>query len=136
MVEFIARVRETSGGLPVGIKLCVGELGDIAALVKAMLEIGNGPDFITTDGGEGGSGAAPPEFSNHLGLPLEEGLVAVRNMLQGANLRDKTSLIASGRICSGFSMVKTLALGADITCAARAFMLSLGVSNTYMSLFI
>ena len=126
MVEFIAKVRELSGGLPVGIKLCVGEPGDIATLCKAMVETGNGPDFITVDGGEGGTGAAPPEYSNSIGLPLEEGLAVVKNMLIGSNLRDKTRINASGRICSGFSMVRTMALGADITCAARAFMMSLG----------
>jgi glutamate synthase domain-containing protein 2 len=126
MVEFIAKVREYSGGLPIGIKLCVGEPGDIATLCKAMLEIGNGPDFITVDGAEGGTGAAPPEFSNSIGFPLEEGLVVVRNMLVGAGLKDKVAINASGRITSGFSLVRNLALGADSICAARAFMLSLG----------
>jgi glutamate synthase domain-containing protein 2 len=86
LVEFIAKLRELSGGIPVGLKLCVGEPGDIAVLVKAMVEIGNGPDFITVDGGEGGTGAAPPEYTNSIGFPLEEGLVVVRNMLMGADL--------------------------------------------------
>lgn len=126
LVEFIAKVRETSGGLPVGVKLCVGEPGDIAALCKAMVEIGNGPDFVTVDGGEGGTGAAPPELSNSVGLPLDEGIVAVRNLLVGAGLKDKTAINASGRITSGFSLVRAIALGADITSAARAFMMSLG----------
>jgi glutamate synthase domain-containing protein 2 len=126
LVEFIIRVREISGGLPVGIKMCVGEPGDVAALCKAMLDIGNGPDFITVDGAEGGTGAAPPELTNSVGLPMEEGLVLVRNMLVGSGLKDKTKINASGRIVSGFSLVKTIALGADITSAARAFMMSLG----------
>jgi glutamate synthase domain-containing protein 2 len=126
LVDFIASVRELSGGLPVGIKLCVGQPGEFAALCKAIHEVGNGPDFITVDGAEGGTGAAPPELTDHVGLPLEEGLVVVRNMLEGANLKSKTTINASGRITSGFSIVKTVALGADITCAARAFMLSLG----------
>jgi len=126
LVEFIARVREISGGIPVGIKMCVGEPGDVATLCKAMVEIGNGPDFISVDGAEGGTGAAPPELSNSVGLPLEEGLVCVRNFLVGAGLKDKTMINASGRIGSGFSLVRTAALGADITCAARSFMLSLG----------
>lgn len=126
MVEFIAKVREISGGLPVGIKLCVGEPGDVAMLCKAMVETGNGPDFISVDGGEGGTGAAPPEFSNSIGMPLEEGLVLVRNLLVGAGLRDKTMINASGHVATAFSLVRALALGADITSAARAFMLSLG----------
>jgi len=126
LIEFVVKVRELSGGLPVGVKLCVGEPGDIASLCKAMVETGNGPDFITVDGAEGGTGAAPEEFSNSVGFPLEEGIVVVRNMLVGANLKDKVAINASGRITSGFGMVKRLALGADITSAARAFMLSLG----------
>lgn len=126
LVEFLGTVRELSDGLPVGIKLCVGQPGEFAALCKAIHEVGMGPDFITVDGAEGGTGAAPPELSDHVGLPLEEGLVAVRNLLIGANLKDKIAINASGRITSGFSIVRTIALGADITCAARAFMMSLG----------
>jgi glutamate synthase domain-containing protein 2 len=126
MVHFISKVREKAGGIPVGIKLCVGNPSEVAALCKAVIEIGSGPDFITVDGAEGGTGAAPPEFSNSVGLPLEEGLVTVRNMLVGAGLKDKIAINASGHICTGFSLVKTLALGADLTSAARAFMLSLG----------
>jgi len=126
MIDFIIHLRELSGGLPVGIKLCVGDPRDIASLVHMMVEMGNGPDFITVDGGEGGTGAAPPEYSNSVGLPLEEGLVVVRNLLTGADLRSKVKINASGKVMSGFSLVRTLALGADLTCAARAFMLSLG----------
>jgi glutamate synthase domain-containing protein 2 len=126
LVEFIARVRELSGGLPVGIKMCVGEPREIAVLCKAMLDIGNGPDFITVDGAEGGTGAAPAELSDSVGQPLEEGLVLVRNLLIGCGLRNKVKLNASGRITSGFSIVRTLALGADYTSAARAFMMSIG----------
>lgn len=126
LVEFIARLRELSDGLPVGIKLCVGAPAEIGALCKAMIATQQGPDFITVDGAEGGTGAAPPELTDSVGLPLEEGLVCVRNVLTGAGLRDKVKLTASGRITSGFSLVRTLALGADLTSAARAFMLSLG----------
>lgn len=126
MIEFIVTLRELGGGLPVGIKLCVGDPRDIAALVRTMVDMGNGPDFITVDGAEGGTGAAPPEYSNSVGLPLEEGLVVVRNFLTGAGMRSKVRIIASGKVCSGFSLTRTLALGADITCAARAFMMSLG----------
>lgn len=126
LVHFIAKLRELGDGIPIGIKLCVGEPGDIAALCKAMVEIGNGPDFITVDGAEGGTGAAPPELTNSVGLPLEEGIVVVRNMLIGAGLKSNVAINASGRVSSGFSLVKTIALGADITSAARAFMISLG----------
>ena len=119
MIDFISRVRELSGGIPVGIKICVGHPAEIAAVVRAMVEMGNGPDFITVDGAEGGTGAAPPELTNSVGLPLEEGLVLVRDMLTGAGLRDKVKLNASGKITSGFSIVRTLSLGADITSAAR-----------------
>jgi glutamate synthase domain-containing protein 2 len=126
LIEFIMQLRELSGGLPVGIKLCVGDPRDIACLVHAMVEMGNGPDFITVDGAEGGTGAAPPEYCNAIGLPLEEGLAVVRNFLAGAGIRQKVKIIASGKVTSGFSLVRTLALGADLTNAARAFMLSLG----------
>ena len=126
MIEFIIQLRELGGGLPVGIKMCVGDPRDVAALVRTMVEMSNGPDFITVDGAEGGTGAAPPEYSNSVGLPLEEGLVVVRNLLIGTGMRDKVRINASGKVCSGFSLTRTLALGADITAAARAFMLSLG----------
>lgn len=126
LVEFVATVRELGGGIPVGIKLCVGEPGDVAALCKAIVEVGSGPDFITVDGAEGGTGAAPPELSNSVGMPLEEGIVVVRNMLVGAGLKEKIAINASGRVTSGFSLVRTIALGANITSAARAFMMSLG----------
>jgi glutamate synthase domain-containing protein 2 len=126
LVEFIATLRQLGDGIPVGIKLCVGDPGDIAALCRAIVELGQGPDFITVDGAEGGTGAAPPELSNSVGLPLQEGLIVVRNMLVGADLKDKIAINASGRISSGFSVIRTIALGADITSAARAFMMSLG----------
>jgi glutamate synthase domain-containing protein 2 len=126
LIEFVSRLREYSGGMPVGIKLCVGDPRDVACLVRAMIDVGTGPDFITVDGGEGGTGAAPPEYSDSVGMPLEEGLVVVRNLLIGAGLRSKVRIVASGKVTNGFSLVRTLALGADATCAARAFMLSLG----------
>jgi len=126
LVAFISRVRELSGGLPVGIKLCIGEISDIAQLCRVIVETGIGPDFITVDGAEGGTGAAPPELSNSVGLPLEEGIVVVRNFLVGAGIKDKIKINASGRITTGFSLVRTLAIGADYTSAARAFMMSLG----------
>lgn len=126
LIDFIVHLRDLSGGVPVGIKLCVGEPAEIASLAKAIVEKQNGPDFITVDGAEGGTGAAPPELSNSVGLPLEEGLVVVRNVLLGAGLRDKIRIIASGKVATAFSLVRTLALGADVANSARAFMMSLG----------
>lgn len=126
LVEFIMQLRELSAGIPIGIKMCVGDPAEVAALVRAMVEMQNGPDFISVDGGEGGTGAAPPEYSDSIGLPLEEGLTVVRNFLVGTGLRDKVKLNCAGRITNGFSVVRMIALGADITCAARAFMMSLG----------
>jgi len=126
LVEFIAKLRELGNGIPVGVKMCVGHPGDIARFCRAIHEIQNGPDFITIDGAEGGTGAAPPEFMNSVGLPLEEGLVLARNMFDGAGLRGKTKIIASGKVLSGFDLLRTIALGADVVNSARGFMLSLG----------
>ncbi len=126
LVTFIAQLRELSGGSPVGIKMCIGQPQDFANLCKAIIEVGIGPDFITIDGAEGGTGAAPPEFSDSVGLPLEQGLVLARDYLVATNLRDRIKLIASGRITSGFSITRNLALGADVTNSARGFMMSLG----------
>ena len=126
LVEFLANLRDLGNGIPVGVKMCVGHPGDFAALCRAIVDIQNGPDFITIDGAEGGTGAAPQEFMNSVGLPLEEGLVLARNMLLGAGLRDKTTIIASGQIMSAFALIRTFALGANAVNSARAFMLSLG----------
>jgi glutamate synthase domain-containing protein 2 len=126
LMLFVRKLRGLSGGKPVGFKLCVGRPKEFAALVRAMLETGVAPDFITVDGGEGGTGAAPPEFSNHVGMPLMEGIWVVRSILEGAGLRDRVKIIASGRVVSGFSLVKALAMGADACNAARAMMFALG----------
>jgi len=126
MMEFIATLRELSGGKPVGFKLCIGHPTEVFALIKAMLKTGIKPDFIVVDGKEGGTGAAPAELSDHLGMPLREGLLLMRNALVGANLRKEIRLAASGKIVSGFSMAANLALGADWCNAARAFMFALG----------
>jgi glutamate synthase domain-containing protein 2 len=104
----------------------VGQPAEFAALCHAMLATGVAPDFITVDGAEGGTGAAPLEFQNSVGFPLTEGLRLVDSFLIGAGLRDEVKLIASGKVYSGFSLVRTLAHGADLTNAARAFMFSLG----------
>ena len=126
LLEFLARLRELSGGKPVGFKLCVGHPTEFAAICKAMLATGIKPDFITVDGGEGGTGAAPLEFSNGVGMPLTEGLVLVDDFLRGFGLRDEIVVIASGKIVTGFDIVRTLALGADVCNSARGMMFALG----------
>eukprot|EP01062_Namystynia_karyoxenos_P014375 TRINITY_DN15176_c0_g3_i1.p1 TRINITY_DN15176_c0_g3~~TRINITY_DN15176_c0_g3_i1.p1 ORF type:complete len:652 (+),score=206.88 TRINITY_DN15176_c0_g3_i1:88-1956(+) len=126
LVEFIARLRELSGGKPVGIKLCVGHPEEFMAVCHAMLELKVHPDFVTVDGAEGGTGAAPPEFSNHVGTPLMDGLVAVDRILRGTGLRDRVKVISSGKVVTGFNIVRNLALGADLCNAARAMMFALG----------
>ncbi len=126
MMHFIARLRELSEGKPVGFKLCIGHPSEFMGLCKAMLETGILPDFIVIDGSEGGTGAAPLEFTDHIGTPLREGLTFAHNCLLGAGLRDKIKLGASGRIASAFDMARVLALGADWCNAARGFMFALG----------
>ncbi len=126
LLEFLTRLRELSGGKPVGFKLCVGKRREFLAVCKAMVETGMHPDYIAVDGGEGGTGAAPVEFSNSLGCPLVEGLTFVHNALVGAGLRDRVKIIASGKISSGFGLVKLLALGADVGYAARSMLMAMG----------
>ncbi|HUN50695.1 MAG TPA: FMN-binding glutamate synthase family protein, partial [Candidatus Sulfotelmatobacter sp.] len=115
-----------SGGKPVGFKLCIGHPWEFMAICKAMLETGVRPDFVVVDGSEGGTGAAPLEFVDHVGTPLREGLVLAHNCLIGAGLRDAVRLGASGRIVTAFDMARVLALGADWCNAARGFMFALG----------
>ncbi|MBJ21315.1 MAG: FMN-binding glutamate synthase family protein [bacterium] len=126
LLEFVTRLRDLSGGKPVGFKLCVGKQREFLAICRAMLETGLVPDFITVDGGEGGTGAAPFEFSNSLGSPLIEGLTFVHNALVGIGLRDQIKIIASGRVSSGFGIARMIALGADLCNSARAMMMSMG----------
>jgi glutamate synthase domain-containing protein 2 len=126
LVEFIGRLRGLSGGKPVGFKLCVGRRSDFLAVCKAILQVGTGPDFVIVDGSEGGTGAAPLEFEDHVGTPLTEGLIFVHNALVGAGLRDSIRVGCSGKIATGFSIVARLAQGADYTNAARAMMFALG----------
>ena len=126
LLEFVVKLRKLSGGKPVGFKFCVGKRREFLAICKAMLETGNSPDFITVDGGEGGTGAAPFEFSNSLGCPLVDGLIFVHNSLVGIGLRDQIKVIASGKVASGFGLTRMLALGADLCYAARSMMLSIG----------
>ena len=126
LLGWIEQLRDLSGGKPVGIKLCVGQPHEIMALGKAMVETGTHPDFITVDGGEGGTGAAPLELSNNVGMPMREAVIMVRNMLVGIGLKHAVRLGASGKIHSGASMAIAHALGADYCNAARPFMFSLG----------
>ena len=126
LLAFVGQLRKLSGGKPVGFKLCVGKRREFLAICKAMLETGEVPDFITVDGAEGGTGAAPFEFSNSLGCPLVEGLTFVHNSLVGAGLRDQIKIIASGKIATGFALTRLMALGADVGCAARSMMMSMG----------
>jgi glutamate synthase domain-containing protein 2 len=126
LMAFIQQLRTLSGGKPVGIKLCIGHPWEWFAIVKGMLESGIQPDFIVVDGAEGGTGAAPLEFSDHMGMPLQEALRLVHNTLVGAGLRDTIRVGASGKIVSAFDMARTLALGADWCNSARGFMFALG----------
>lgn len=126
MMHFIARLREITGGKPIGFKLCIGRKSEFLGICKAMLKTGILPDFITVDGTEGGTGAAPMEFVNHVGAPLAEGLLFVHNSLVGIGVRDKIRIIAAGKVATGFDMLTKLALGADMCNAARAMMMSLG----------
>ncbi len=126
LLEFVTQLRELSGGKPVGFKLCIGKRREFLAVCKAMLETGLVPDFITIDGGEGGTGAAPFEFSNSLGTPLLEGLTFAHNALVGIGLRSQIRIIASGKVSSGFTLARTIALGADTCNAARPMMLAMG----------
>jgi len=126
MLQFIARMRELSGGKPAGFKFALGHPWEFFGICKAMLETGILPDFIVVDGGEGGTGAAPLEFTDHVGTPLQEALLLVHNTLVGLNLRDKIRLGASGKVISAFDLARTLAMGADWCNAARGFMFALG----------
>ncbi len=126
MMQFIARLRELSGGKPTGFKLCIGHPWEWFAIVKAMLETGITPDFIVVDGAEGGTGAAPLEFTDHVGAPLQEGLRLVHNTLVGVNLRDRIKIGASGKIVSAFDIARAMAIGADWCNSARGFMFALG----------
>lgn len=126
MVLFIKQLRDLSGGKPVGFKLCIGHKSEFIAICKAMISLDIYPDFITVDGGEGGTGAAPQEFSNYVGAPLLDGLAFVHNILRGLNIRQHIKIVASGKITSGFHLVRAMALGADTCNCARAMMLAVG----------
>jgi glutamate synthase domain-containing protein 2 len=126
MMAFIGRLRALADGKPVGFKMCIGHRREFMCIVKAMLETGIVPDFIVIDGKEGGTGAAPLEFANHMGMPLVEGLTFAHNALRGAGLRERVRLGASGKIVTSFDIAKVLALGADWANSARGFMFAIG----------
>ncbi|MBI1372055.1 MAG: FMN-binding glutamate synthase family protein [Phycisphaera sp.] len=126
LLRFIDRLRDKSGGKPTGFKLCVGHPEEVFAICKAIRDTGITPDFITVDGSEGGTGAAPFEFSDSVGMTLEDGLVFVANALTGTGLRPRVRLVASGKIISGFDMLRATALGADTCNSARGMMFALG----------
>ncbi|GMU44294.1 MAG: FMN-binding glutamate synthase family protein [Xanthomonadales bacterium] len=126
LLEFVQRLRELSGGKPVGFKLAIGHPWEWFGIAKAMQQSGLLPDFIVVDGGEGGTGAAPMEFADHVGTPLREALMLVHNTLVGLNLRQHIRIGAAGKIISAFDLARTLALGADWCNAARGFMFALG----------
>ena len=126
LLTFVARLRELSGGKPVGFKLCVGARHEFVAICKAMIETGIKPDFITVDGGEGGTGAAPLEFTNYVGTPLMEGLAFVVDALRGFGVRQEIRVIASGKMFTSFDILRAVALGADLVNSARGMMLAMG----------
>ena len=126
LLEFVVKLRESSGGKPVGFKLCIGDRREFLAICKAMLETGIVPDFITIDGSKGGTGAAPVELTNSVGTPLRDALVFVNSALIGIGLRSQIRLIASGKAMSAFHVLRLLALGADTVNSARAMMFALG----------
>jgi glutamate synthase domain-containing protein 2 len=126
LMQFIARLRKLSGGKPIGFKLCIGHPWEFFGIAKAMLETDIFPDFIVVDGSEGGTGAAPVEFTDHVGMPLREGLRLVHNTLVGIGKRKEISLGASGKIISAYDIIRALAIGADWCNSARGFMFALG----------
>ena len=126
LLDFVEKLRELSGGKPVGFKLCIGRRDEFLAICKAMKESGKTPDFITVDGGEGGTGAAPTEMTNSVGTPLKDALLFVNQALVGIGLRNKIRIIASGKILSAFHLLRVIALGADTANSARGMMMALG----------
>lgn len=126
LIKFVEKLRTLSAGKPVGFKLCIGKKSEFLGICKAMVQLNSYPDFITIDGGEGGTGAAPPEFSNFVGMPLLDALAFADDALRGFGIRDQMRLIASGKVLTGFHILRAIALGADTCSSARAMMMALG----------
>jgi glutamate synthase domain-containing protein 2 len=126
LCEFVEKLRRLSGGKPIGFKLCIGHQSEFLGVCKAMLETGILPDFITVDGAEGGTGAAPLEFSNSMGTPLVEGLIFVHNSLVGCGLRGKIKIACAGKVTSAAHILRNLAIGADWCNSARGMMMAVG----------
>ena len=126
LIQFVKQLRELSGGKPIGFKLCIGRKSEFLGICKAMVQLDTYPDFITIDGGEGGTGAAPPEFTNFVGMPLLDAIAFADDALRGFGIREHIKLDASGKILTGFHIVRAMALGADFTNSARAMMMALG----------
>ena len=126
LMYFIKELRDLSGGKPVGFKMCIGKQIEFTDICEAMIETGIKPDFITIDGGEGGTGAAPVEFSNSIGIPLRDGLAYAVNTLRGYDLKKDISVVASGKVFSSFDIARLIAIGADTVGCARAMMLATG----------
>lgn len=126
LLNFIKKLRDLSGGKPIGFKLCIGHKAEFLSICKAMVETGIKPDFISVDGGEGGTGAAPVEFSNSVGMPFKDGLAFVYNALEGFGIKEDIKLIASGKIITGFHIFRAMAIGADACYSARAMMMAVG----------
>lgn len=126
LMDFVQLLRKGSGGKPIGIKICIGNKSEFLSICKAMVETKTFLDFITVDGGEGGTGAAPQEYSDHVGMPLRDAIAFVYDALNGFGLKDQIKIIASGKVISGFDIVRTLSLGADLCNSARGMMFALG----------
>ena len=126
LMDYVKKLRTLSGGKPVGIKLCIGRKSEFFAICKAMVQTGIYVDFITVDGGEGGTGASPQEFSNAVGMPLREAVAFVYDVLTGFGLKKHIKIIASGKVVSGFDIIKNIALGADLCNSARGMMFAIG----------
>ena len=126
LMEFVKLLRKGSGGKPIGMKICIGNKSEFLSICKAMVQTGTYLDFITVDGGEGGTGAAPQEYSDHVGMPLRDALAFVYDALNGFGIKNQIKIIASGKVITGFDIIRNLSIGADLCNSARGMMFALG----------